>query len=295
MRLGHDGNGSVGRDAGIHNEHPNVLLNPDAGLHVPAGQALDRNAYDQYIGRWSRLFVPSLLKAAEIVGGHRVLDVATGSGEAAVAALLIVGDTGIVVGADVSPAMVTAARARLPRDFLPMVMNGQSLALRSASFDAVICQLGLMFFPDAMRGLAEFRRVLCPGRCASVCVISERENAPMWGILADAVSRQLPAETAQLNQSFRLGNVDDLKWMFHSVGFHDVRVWPETQTGPSESFDEYWAPIEAGVGLIPQLYRSLPVAVRGAVRNEVRSGLSRFEQDGRLVMSVEMLIGCGRA
>ena len=272
-----------------------MQLNPDAGLHVPAGQALDRNAYDQYIGRWSRLFVPSLLKAAEIMGGHRVLDVATGSGEAAAAALLIAGATGIVVGADVSPAMVSAARARLPRDFLPMVMDGQSLALRSASFDAVVCQLGLMFFPDAVRGLAEFRRVLRPGRCAAVCVISEREKAPMWGILADAVSRRLPAETERLNQSFRLSNVDYLKWMFHSVGFHDVSVWRETKAGRCESFDQYWAPIEAGVGLIPQLYRSLPVAVRSAVRKEVRAGLSRFEQDGRLVMSVEMLIGCGRA
>ena len=272
-----------------------MQLNPDAGMHVPAGQAVDRDAYDQYIGRWSRLFVPSLLKAAEITRGHRVLDVATGAGEAAGAALSIVGGTGIVVGADVSPAMIAAARTRLPKNFLPLVMNGQSLGLRSASFDAVVCQLGLMFFPDALRGLAEFRRVLRPGGSAAVCVISEREKAPMWGLLADAVSRQLPAETERLNQSFRLANVDYLKWMFDTVGFRDVRVWRETQAGAGESFDEYWAPIEAGVGLIPQLYRSLPRAARRTIRNDVRSGLSRFEQDGRLVMSVEVLIGCGRA
>jgi ubiquinone/menaquinone biosynthesis C-methylase UbiE len=56
-------------------------------------------------------------------------------------------------------------------------MDGQALAFRDGSFDGVLCQLGLMFFPDPLRGLAEFRRVLRPGRCAAVCVISTADRA----------------------------------------------------------------------------------------------------------------------
>ena len=48
------------------------------GMHAPRGRRVDGSAYAQYIGRWSRLFVPALLAAAEIRDGNRVLDVATG-------------------------------------------------------------------------------------------------------------------------------------------------------------------------------------------------------------------------
>jgi len=52
-----------------------------AGLHTSSEGRVDAAAYEQYIGRWSRLFVPALLDAAEVGVGDRVLDVATGSGE----------------------------------------------------------------------------------------------------------------------------------------------------------------------------------------------------------------------
>jgi ubiquinone/menaquinone biosynthesis C-methylase UbiE len=78
-----------------------------------------------------------------------VLDVSTGTGEAASMALSIVGTSGLVFGADISPAMVQAARHRLnDRSFWPVAADGQKLAFRDGSFDAVICQLGLQFFPD---------------------------------------------------------------------------------------------------------------------------------------------------
>ncbi len=53
------------------------------GFHAAPGRAIDPLAYERYIGRWSRLFVPAVLAAAEVTGGDRVLDVATGTGEAA--------------------------------------------------------------------------------------------------------------------------------------------------------------------------------------------------------------------
>ena len=62
-----------------------------------------------------------------------------------------------------------------------------------------------------------------------------------------------------------------------------------------ESFADYWAPIEQGVGSLPQAYRVLSEASRRAVREEVRGRMAVFESGGRLVMTVEMLIGSGRA
>ena len=88
-------------------------MQSDRGLHAAAGQPVSADAYDRYNGRWSRLFVPSLLVAAEVRPGQRVLDVATGTGEAALMAISAVGHSGTVVGTDISPAMLEAARARL--------------------------------------------------------------------------------------------------------------------------------------------------------------------------------------
>ena len=60
-----------------------------AGFHVAPGRAVDVSAYDRFTGRWSRLFVPSVLSTAEIASGCRVLDVSTGTGEAALMALFV--------------------------------------------------------------------------------------------------------------------------------------------------------------------------------------------------------------
>lgn len=268
----------------------------EAGLHTAVGRHVDAAAYGQYIGRWSRLFVPALLAAAEITEGDRILDVATGSGEAALMALSAVGDSGLVIGADISPAMLEAASGRLfDRPFWPVAADGQALAFPDASFDAVLCQLGLMFFPNPARGLEEFRRVLRPGRCAAVCVISSPARAPPWGILAETLGHYLPDQTEALHLSFALADAARLQRLFGAAGFRDVRVTRETREGIVASFDEYWAPIEAGTGQMPQAYLTLPEPSRRAVREEVRARLSRFESNGRLVMSVEMLIGAGRA
>jgi ubiquinone/menaquinone biosynthesis C-methylase UbiE len=138
------------------------------GLHAALGKDVDISAYDRFTGRWSRLFIPDVIAAAEIDAGSRVLDICTGTGEAAIAALPVIGPSGILVGADISPEMVTSARKRVNHTgFLLVVTDGQALAFRDDCFDAVICQLGLQFFSDPTQGLSEFHRVLRPGGKAS--------------------------------------------------------------------------------------------------------------------------------
>ena len=234
--------------------------------------------------------------AVRSTSGSRVLDVATGPGEAALGALSVVGRSGCVVGADLSLVMLEAAHARLSSGpFQPVATDGQALAFQSGSFDAVLCQLGLMFFPDVAQGLAEFRRVLHPGRCAAVCVMSTPDRVPMWGVLAETLSRYLPEQRDVLHLSFALADATHLTGLFTAAGFRDVRVQRETREGIIESFDDYWSPIEAGTGQMPQAYRALPESSRWAVREAVHARLAPFASKGRLVMRAEMLIGAGRA
>ena len=124
--------------------------------------AASAGGYDRGFGHVSREFIPALLRAARLAPGQRVLDVATGTGIAAQASVEAIGPSGHVVATDLFPAMLEKARERLGH--LPNVSfaiaDGQALTLPDESFDAVLCAMGLMLFPDPARGLAEFRRVL---------------------------------------------------------------------------------------------------------------------------------------
>jgi SAM-dependent methyltransferase len=77
-----------------------------AGFHAAPGKAVDASAYGRWTGRWSRLFIPAVLAAAVVGPKCRVLDVSTGTGEAARMALPLVGTDGVVVGVDISPAAI---------------------------------------------------------------------------------------------------------------------------------------------------------------------------------------------
>src|SRR5262245_41466668 len=135
--------------------------------------------YDRAYARVTSHFVPFLLRAAHIAPGMRVLDIAAGTGLASKAALAAVGPTGHVTAADLSPAMVEKARERLAKakNAAVAIEDGQALSFSDGSFDAVVCSFGLMFFPDPLSGLAEFRRVLRPGGRAAVSVNTVAERS----------------------------------------------------------------------------------------------------------------------
>ena len=132
-------------------------------------------SYEQAMARISRHFVPLILDAGHLAAGHYLLDVATGTGLVAEAALDVVGPTGHVTAVDVSPGMIEQARERLgvAANVTIGVEDGQAMSFADASFDTVLCSLALMFFPDPATALAEFHRVLRPGGYAAVSVNTE--------------------------------------------------------------------------------------------------------------------------
>jgi ubiquinone/menaquinone biosynthesis C-methylase UbiE len=270
-------------------------LNYGGGLHTPPSQSINLTAYEAYIGRWSRLFIPTLLNAAEIRPGDRVLDLATGPGEAAQMALSLIAPSGLVVGADISPAMVVAAFKRLAsKSFLPVVADGHNLSFLGGSFDAVVCQLGLQFFSNRAQGLAEAHRVLKKEGRIAICVLGRPESVPVWGVLADALSRYLPDEREKLHLSFALADADQLTRLLSCAGFREVTVTRLTREGTIASFEEYWAGIRAGIGMMPQVYLALAETERLLVQRQVEQRLTRFEVAGRLVIPIEALIAAGR-
>lgn len=108
-----------------------------------------------------------LIDAAGIVEDQRVLDLASGSGEPALTIARRVGRSGSVVGTDVSEGMLQVARDFAGDEGIEnltfVACDAENLPFESASFDAVTSRMGVMFFIDLQRSLAEVRRVLRPG------------------------------------------------------------------------------------------------------------------------------------
>ncbi|WP_052389840.1 class I SAM-dependent methyltransferase [Belnapia moabensis] len=111
--------------------------------------------YEGAFAHVSSHFVPFLLRAAQVAPGMRVLDIAAGTGLVTSAAAEAVGSSGHVTAADISAAMVGKARERLGNlsNVLFAVEDGQAMGFPNQNFEAVLCGLGLMFFPDAARAL----------------------------------------------------------------------------------------------------------------------------------------------
>ncbi len=249
---------------------------------------------------YSRLFPKGnpytdvLLAGAEISVGQRVLDVATGTGSAAVAAAELVRRSGTILGGDICLPMLRQAKSRVQGLPVRLVaMDGQVLACRGCMFDAVLCQSSLMFFPDPARALAEFWRVLRPGGRVAVNVSTTPERSP-YGRVIGIIQRLFLTRSDAPSQFFATADTHPLRGWLATAGFRDIRVTAETRDMLFDSFDEYWDPIEAGGGFCGQAYLMLPEEARGIVREEVLQGLLPLEPDGQLRIEVEDLVGIAR-
>jgi ubiquinone/menaquinone biosynthesis C-methylase UbiE len=248
--------------------------------------------YEQAMARVTSHFIPFLLRAGRIETGQHVLDVATGTGLAAQAALTIVGPTGHITAADASPSMVAQARVRLGNadNVAVCVADGQALHFPDASFDAVLCSLGLMFFPDPARGLAEIHRVLRPGGRAAVSVLTVPERS-YNGRINVVAARHKPDLRNAIGRTFGLGEATRLRGMFAAAGFRDVETMPRRHDFAISSFSEYYEPFEAGGTSTGEILMQLPEAARQAVREEVRQSLN--DNGGPVTIPVEFLIASG--
>ena len=142
--------------------------------------------YERYmVPAVARLWAADLVERAAPKSGERVLDVACGTGIVARLAAAAMG-MGHVVGLDINQGMLAVARSRSAGPGLHIEWHEASaldLPFPDTSFDLILCQLGLQFFPDQPRALHEMIRVLVPNGRLALSVFTAIERTPVTNAL----------------------------------------------------------------------------------------------------------------
>lgn len=206
--------------------------------------------------------------------GDRVLDVACGTGVLARAAAEITGPPGSVAGLDIDPGMLAVAKRVAPGIAWHQGDAG-SLPFPDRSFDAVVSQFGLMFFPDRPAALQEMWRVLRPGGRMAVAVWASLDETPAYAIEADLIERFGGRAAAEaLRAPFALGDRARLAATFAEAGIPDVSITTVAGTG---RFPDIRTMLEADLrGWLPAVGIELEGRVISDILRAAETDLRRF-------------------
>ncbi|SDF96169.1 methyltransferase domain-containing protein [Alloyangia pacifica] len=187
-------------------------------------------------------FAPWLVEAAGIRGGGRVLDVATGTGIVARAALH---RGASVTAVDINEGMLTVARELAPQVSFQRA-PAESLPFEDDAFDAVTCQFALMFFADRVQALRDMARVCHPGGHVAVSVFDTWENSPGYRDLIPLLSEVMGAQAAEaLKAPFCLGGPGVLEGLLEDAGLGGAQMIHKTGQVRHASLDA-WLDTEIG-------------------------------------------------
>jgi SAM-dependent methyltransferase len=174
-----------------------------------------------------------LLGHVGLIAGEKVLDVGSGGGTTSVAASGLVGDDGLVVGADISTFLVALAQQRAldqgAANISFSVADVQQDTIPGGPFDVAISQFGVMFFDEPATAFANIRRHLIPGgRLSFACWQSVEKNPWFVGpVLAAYVSSPPPpAPGKSPTGPFSLSYPDQVDEILLSAGWKNVERVP---------------------------------------------------------------------
>jgi len=240
-----------------------------------------------------------MLELAGVQAGSRVLDVAAGTGESTLMAVARVGSKGHVVAADVSASMLNvaaeAARKAGLTNVETRVMNAENLELDADSFDAVVCRIALMLFPNPAKALAEMRRVVKPGGKVTVMVYAALEKNPFWEIFHKTVRRlgTIPPPAPDEPWMFALGEPGALEEVYRRGDFLNVSVRAVLIQRRSPSAVAAVGNMRKSASDAREIMNRLNEADRERAWADITEEFRRYEGPNGFEIPGEVLIGVG--
>jgi len=250
-----------------------------------------------------QMFAPvtqALIESAGIGRGDAVLDIATGPGEPALGVAEFVGPGGRVIGTDVIPNMVEAARRAAERLALGNtrfeVAATESLPFGSDSFDAAISRFGVMFFPAPVDAVREILRVLKPGKKLAMAVWHRAESNPFFYTLSRVLEKFVnsPRPAPDAPDAFRFATPGKLRDVFIEAGATDPTEFPlQFKIRAPITPEEFWSLRSEISEKYREAFAALASEQLAELKRQVIEGLRAYYVDGGMSFPAEVLIVSG--
>ena len=224
-------------------------------------------AYDRFMGRYSRLLAPQLADFAGVVGGQRALDVGCGPGALTAELVERLGPEN-VAAVDPSPPFVRAAQARHPGVDVREA-PAERLPFEDGAFDVALAQLVVHFMADPVAGLREMRRVVRPGGVLAACVWDLAGGTAPLSLFWRAAAELDPGVMDE--SRFAGAREGHLVELMTEAGLREVRGAVLTVSLEHPTFDEWWEPYTGGVGPAGQYVAKLSAEEQLELRERCRA------------------------
>lgn len=243
---------------------------------VPGDRWVAGDAYEAYMGRWSRPLARTFVDWLHPTSSAHWLEIGCGTG-ALTSAICELCEPASVVACDPSEPFVAHARKHLSDARASFVVAGaEALPRRESGFDAIVSGLVLNFLPDPGEVVASLRERLRSGGTVAAYVWDYADGMELLKAFWDeAVALDPRASALDEGQRFPLCRTAALASLFRAGGL--ARVETDALEIPTDfaSFDEYWTPFLSGTGPAPSYVASLDPSSRELLRERLRRRLHR--------------------
>ena len=238
-------------------------------------------AYERFMGRWSRLIAERFIAWVGVDPGAAWLDVGCGTGSL-LGTILRDASPGALAGIDRSEPFLAAAAEQLPAGTDLRVADAEELPFDAAAFDAVVSGLTLNFIPDPAAAVGEMRRVVRPGGVVSVFVWDYADGMEFLRWFWDAATELDPSQAMHdEGRRFPICRPEPLRDLFTAAGLRAVETQAIEVRTTFGSFDDYWGPFLAGQGAAGAYVAGMGAADRDALAGLLRRRLP-IRNDGSI-------------
>lgn len=239
-------------------------------------------AYDRYVGRWSRLVAVQFLDWLAVPALGTWLDVGCGTG-ALSQTILNTQEPAAIKGVDSAQGFIEHTRRTLVDERITFELgDALSLPVENAQYDAVVSGFALNFFPDPLKAVREIARALKPAGTAGAYVWDYAGRMQFMRIFWNAAIELDPA-AAKLDEGkrFSICDPDSLSHLFLGAGMTQVVVHPIDIWTVFADFDDYWNPFLGGQGSAPTYLMSKSEVERDRLRERIQKSLP-YAVDGSI-------------